>query len=490
MQSIDGGAVNHGKQWWDNSTQQNMLDPASTQISATLTKQPTEGNVLIATVGLQTLLTNSPFYSINVSSITQDGVTWTRQAGNSYRGWSSGVEIWLGIVGANAASTLTFNVAVDPAIPDFVAAAYAVCEYSGVATAAPLDQTAVSHSTDAKTNTGKTAPTTAPNELWIGAVYVESSVNQISGLNGFSLVGGTTRGTEGRITTALLERVATEKAEAWSGSEISGQNMMVGYIGCIATFYGSDQTPRETPSPSPLSGNGTALQFTCQSVAAANIKVNIEGSLSGNGTGIAGEPVIFTYSVNNGASWLDLTCVNTDEQGCFSVTWTPQVTGNYLIKADWAGNAAFGAASTTVSLAIAATQSQSSFTVNSNSTLSALSFDSDSQQLGFSVSGPDGTCGYVEVYVPKTLLSEASGLTVTMDGTPVQFSYQSMGDAWLISFSYHHSSHQVTMNLNGAEAGGAVDSMMGWIVAAAVLVPLAILVAVIGLDKKGRAKKA
>jgi hypothetical protein len=499
IQAIDGGAVNHGQQGWDNSTQTEIRVPAGTQVSAALTKQPQAGNVLVAVIGLQALVSNSPFYAANISSISQDGVTWTRQTSNSYRGWTSGVEIWLGVVGANAASSLTFNIAVDPPTAEFIAVSYVVSEYSGVSTTAPLDQTAVAHSTEATTSTGKTSTTNAANELWMGAVYVESSVTQTAGLNGFSLIGGTTKGTEGRISTALLERVATEKGQAWSGSDISAQNTLVGYIGCIATFYASDQTPHATSQPSatstpPTSANGSVvLAFTCQSITAPTMRVHIEGSLSADGSALPNEPVIFSYSVNNGASWLDLTSVSTDNQGNFQIQWTPQATGNYLIKANWAGNAAYPSATTTVNLAIAPTQQSSNlFSVNSNSTLSTLSFDSATQQLGFSVSGPSGTTGYVEVYIPKTLLSDVSSLTVRLDDKPLQFSYQSEQDMWLVSFTYHHSSHQVTMNLGStaSEVSSVGDSLAGWIIAAAVLIPLAILVVVIGIEKKGKTKQS
>jgi len=135
------------------------------------------------------------------------------------------------------------------------------------------------------------------------------------------------------------------------------------------------------------------LQFTCQSASSANIRINIEGTLTTNETGITNEPVLFAYSVNNGESWVDLTSINTDIQGNFEVMWTPSVTGNYLVKANWAGNGVYPAVNTTVSFSLAPSQSDNFFSVNFNSTLSALTFDSEVKQLGFSVSGPNGTTG-------------------------------------------------------------------------------------------------
>jgi hypothetical protein len=488
VQSIDGGAVNYGRQWYDNETHQDMLIPASNQTTATLSQAPQEGHVLIAAIGVQTLISNAPAYSVSVSGITQEGVTWTRQIRNSYWGWNDCVEIWLGVVGKNAASTITFNVAVNLSKgADFFAIAYGVCEYSGVATVSPLDQTALSHSTAETTDTGITSLTSKPNELWVGAVFVESSVNQTTALNGFSLVGGTIKSTDGRITTSLLDRVVDKKGQAWSGTEISAEYTLVGYLGCIATFYGNDQTsdnPDATMTPNPPTSTGTQLQISCQSTTSSTIKVNIQGTLTDDGLGIPNEPIALSYSINNGENWTDLSSVTTDSQGDFNVMWNPSATGNYMIKATWAGNSQYPAMETTVNFAITPTEEpQSSFSINSNSTISALSFDSANKQLSFSVRGETNTTGYVEVYVPKTLMNDTSGLEVKLDGNNMNYNLGDQGDAWLITFTYHHSTHQVTMELTGQTSGSFDSSLVGWILAAAVLIPLIAVIVIVARQK-------
>jgi hypothetical protein len=486
VQSIDGGAVNYGRQWWDNETHQEVLVPPSNQTIAILSQVPKEGDVLIMAIGVQAQVSNSPAYSVNVSSISQEGVLWTRQIRNSYWGWmDSSVEIWLGIVGKNAASTITFNVAVNLTRgADYFAIAYGVCEYSGVATVSPLDQTAVSHDTKATTSTGITSLTSKPNELWVGAVFVESSVNQTVGLNGFSLVGGTIKGTDGRITTSLLDRVVDKKGQAWSGTEISADYTLVGFLGCIATFYGSDQStdnPDATMTPNSLTSTGAKLQFSCQSTVSSTIRVNIKGNLTANGIGLPGEPVLFSYSINNAISWNDLTTINTDSAGGFTVQWAPSITGNYIVRAMWAGNPQYPAVNNTVNFAITPDDSGSNFAINSNSTLSTLSFDSAAKQLSISVSGPEGTTGYLEVYIPKSLMSDVSGLTVNIDGRTLDYASQSQNDAWLISFTYHHSTHQVIMNLNNPNTG--INSFVGWILVATILIPLAIVLGAIAAQR-------
>ena len=43
-------------------------------------------------------------------------------------------------------------------------------------------------------------------------------------------------------------------------------------------------------------------------------------------------------SVTNGATWQDLTYVNTDNNGSFTCVWIPSVSGNYAIEATWSGD--------------------------------------------------------------------------------------------------------------------------------------------------------
>lgn len=497
VQSIDGGAVNYGQFWHDNATNQDMFVSPSNQTIAKLPNIPKEGDVLIASIGVQTLVSNAPAYSVNVSSITQQGVVWTRQVRNSYWGWNDAVEIWLGVVGANADTSLTINTAVNLTQgADFFAVAYGICEYSGVATVSPLDQTAISHSTEAITSTGTTNMTSKANELWVGAVFVESSVNQTGPLNGFQLVGGTIKGTNGRITTSLLDRVVDKKGQAWSGTGITAEYTLVGYLGCIATFTASDQTPSNpdatvTPTPNPTTGTNTSavLQFSCQSTTASTIKVNIQGTLTGNGAAISNEPITFSYSINNGATFTDLSSVFTDSQGHFSIMWNPTATGSYQINANWAGNNQYPALEKTVNFIIVPSeQSQSQFSINSNSTMSALSFDSAKKQLSFSVSGESGSTGYVEIYVPKTLMSDVAGLEVKLDGARLDYTVADQGDAWLITFTYHHSTHEVIMSLNSQTGVSSFDSgVVGWILIAATIIPLAAAITYIA-TKRSRNK--
>ena len=73
------------------------------------------------------------------------------------------------------------------------------------------------------------------------------------------------------------------------------------------------------------------------STSYSGFNVQIIGSLTFNGTGISEAPLLLSYSVTGGKSWIDLTLVNTGSDGSYLVAWMPSVTGNYLLKAVYGG---------------------------------------------------------------------------------------------------------------------------------------------------------
>jgi hypothetical protein len=184
-------------------------------------------------------------------------------------------------------------------------------------------------------------------------------------------------------------------------------------------------------------------------VSQSSINVNINGYLTSNGTGIPSAPILLSYSVTGGESWEPLTLVNTGSDGSYSALWFPSATGNYLLKAVYAGNENYSGTSNIVSFAMTPPNGteQNVFSVTSNSTLTELFFNSTSQELSFSVSGEPGTKGYVDVDIPKSLINNISDVKVYMDNNSIQYTAQSQGDCWLLYFTYHHSTQDVIINL-------------------------------------------
>lgn len=429
------------------------------QTYAQLTNSPVQGDVLIAIVGIKGMPNTPPgppYQLLTVSNITQQGITWIRAVNSS--GLNLSNEIWYGIVGSGASRNLTFNLGGPPSTW-IAGVTMDVVEYNGITINSPLDTSASNFGFGAVEDTG-TAIARQANELWVGAITSDGSVPLQGATNGFEMFDGQPNSTLGYMATAFLEKISGSggSANTQTSATYNGEQDPAGWAGCIATFFASDQTssknasPSPTPSPTPQNTTQPILQFTCQSTTSSTIEVNIKGTLTINCAGIEGVPILLSYSVNNGGSWRDLTAVYTDSSGGFTVLWTPEVTGNYLVKAVWAGDSDFPVATTIVNFAVSPMDLGSFFIINSNSTLSELSFDSATKQLTFAVNGSSGTTGYVDVYIPKSLVSDVSGLKVNLDGNTIAYSSQSQGDSWLVSFTYPHSTHQVTMNLKSAQS--------------------------------------
>lgn len=87
------------------------------------------------------------------------------------------------------------------------------------------------------------------------------------------------------------------------------------------------------------------------------------------------------------------------------------------------------------------------FAIESNSTVSAFTFDNSGNipQICFGVSGPEGTTGYVEITITKTFMPN-SDIDVYLDGTEIDYQLTATENSWIVTFTYHHSSHQITIN--------------------------------------------
>lgn len=209
-------------------------------------------------------------------------------------------------------------------------------------------------------------------------------------------------------------------------------------------------TPQTTPEPYTPTGEAKLALECSSSTSSSDFKVDVSGSLTVAGAGVANAPITLSYSLDNGATWGDFATVNTGSQGAFAAVWVPSGRGNYLVKAFWAGDAHHAAVSTTVTFAVEPSDEQNVFSVATNSTMTELFFDSANNELRFRVEGPDGTTGYAKVYISKTFLNDTSGLKVYLDDNELSHTIESNDDSWVLAFSYTHSDHQVTINLGSA----------------------------------------
>ena len=127
---------------------------------------------------------------------------------------------------------------------------------------------------------------------------------------------------------------------------------------------------------------------------------------------------------------------------------------------------------------------QSYFFVESNSTVSELFFNSTSAELSFTVSGETGTAGYVKVTIAKSLVSNVQDIKAYLDGEKLEVAITSDQEAWLLSFNYMHSTHDVRISLAANAATTTFLGIENWIWIGAVVIIVVIGVGLLIYFKK------
>lgn len=213
-------------------------------------------------------------------------------------------------------------------------------------------------------------------------------------------------------------------------------------------------------------------------------KVEITGNATCNELGLVDIPILLSYSVTKGESWNDITLVQSGTDGNFSAIWMPSATGDYIVKANWAGNSTFPGTTATVNLAVIAFEEENVFSVTSNSTISALAFNSTSRELSFSVTGPSGTIGYVNVYIAKTLVENVTDIKVYLNGERLNHTATSLDDSWRIRFIYLHSTHKITINLGRISAPFVETLLVQTVILTAVCIAAIVVLVLVILKKR------
>lgn len=214
------------------------------------------------------------------------------------------------------------------------------------------------------------------------------------------------------------------------------------------------------------------------SSALAGSAVNVIGTLSdSNSTPLRSEVVVLSYTFAGIDSWIPISSSLTNEAGEYSIQWINSASGTFTLKTEWKGNATFTGISNTTTLSFVPYQSQQVLFVESNSTVSALAFNSTSSELSFTVIGPSGTSGYVKAKIAKSITTNGEDTKVYLDGNQLNYSVISTDDSWLITFSYSHSTHQVSINLATNTSGTTLLGVEYW-----TWIVVAITVVVIGIS--------
>lgn len=85
------------------------------------------------------------------------------------------------------------------------------------------------------------------------------------------------------------------------------------------------------------------------------------------------------------------------------------------------------------------------YVLSQSSSTSNVRFDNDSRSITFAVSGSDGSLGLSFVVIPKDLVDNSSDLRATLDGSELPITVQETDTAYVITMTYHHSTHEVVV---------------------------------------------
>lgn len=185
---------------------------------------------------------------------------------------------------------------------------------------------------------------------------------------------------------------------------------------------------------------------TVTSTILIGLQIGISGTLTDHREkAISGELISLSYKVLGLESWNVITSVYTEANGHYSAVWIPTAIGYFTLKAEWNGNATHFGASNSATLSVIPYNSKYVFTVESNSTISALTFNSTANELSFTANGPSGTMGYARVFISKELVANISDLKVYVDETQVDYVAAPTDDSWLLYFVYEHSTHNIVV---------------------------------------------
>jgi len=283
-----------------------------------------------------------------------------------------------------------------------------------------------------------------------------AKANVIILFNGSSFFGGWTWREMGPSDSPrpgdILANATTDEdgnyAYNWTPPEIGTYKLKARWSGDEYTFPSESTAISVTCTKIPTS---ITIATSC-STTLNGFKVEVQGKLREfYGTGLKNDIIVFSYTFAGIGTWSPITSATTDSLGEYHIFWFPQATGAFLLKAEWAGDSSHFGAANTISVSTISYESQV-FAVESNSTISALSFDSANRKLTFTASGENGTKGYTRVTIAKSLLPDIALLKVNVDGVKYDRTMTETSDSWVLSFTYNHSSHFIEVSLGSTTA--------------------------------------
>ncbi|MFC1486603.1 NosD domain-containing protein [Thermoproteota archaeon] len=196
--------------------------------------------------------------------------------------------------------------------------------------------------------------------------------------------------------------------------------------------------------------------ITISKVTSVGFAVDINGTLlSMFQEPLENQLVMLSYTFEGAGKWFPITSAITNNLGEFWVVWVPTATGQYSLRTEWDGNETYAPTLKTTNLNILFENEEYLFGVESNSTISSLSFDSKRQELRFITTGESGTTGYVRITISKTLIDKINSVEIRIDNNKVDYTSTSIDDSWLVFVTFPHSNHDFIIQLGSSPIDGS-----------------------------------
>ncbi len=246
------------------------------------------------------------------------------------------------------------------------------------------------------------------------------------------------------ITTLPYPPETTQRWAYWGWSSFNLDSIKVSSI-CGGT---TQPDPNDTEPTNNTQKQPTELALQVSAAQQIGLQLDLTGNLTSQNNPLPDQNVILYYNVPGTETWTPITSVTTDQAGGFSSQWIPTATGVFTLKAQYQGSTTYEGSQVCKNVSATQNDNQAPILVESNSTLSAIIFNSQTNEASFKVSGLSGTQGYIRCVIPKTLLSNPNLLNVYLDNNTVAYSITEQStDSWLLYLTYPHSSHNIIIGM-------------------------------------------
>ncbi len=198
-------------------------------------------------------------------------------------------------------------------------------------------------------------------------------------------------------------------------------------------------------------------------------RIDLTGRFTCEGSPVPNAQILLSYASPAFLSeWIPITVAVTDPEGNYVYNWLPTSTGQLTVRASYVGKE-YIADEISKNVTVLQADANSLFFVESNSTVTSLAFNSSSQEIYFTVSGPQGTKGYVRLFISRELIPDVSAVKVFLDGKQLEHTMRLEDENWLLEFNYSHSEHHVFINISQSSSGNLTSPIIASSIIALVL---------------------